>query len=57
MSQRMRRSQEIRTIARVSLRPSRAVQSEAERSQFESVSLEDYIIQMLEASKPRPRDS
>jgi len=36
------------------MRPSRAIQPEAKRSQIESVSLEDYIEKRLEVSRPRP---
>lgn len=43
-------------IARVSMWPSRAMQSEAEKSQVESVSLEDEIVWRLETSRPRLRD-
>lgn len=41
------------------MRPDRAIQSEAEKSWIESVSLEVKIIQRLEASRPRssPRES
>jgi len=44
-------------IATVSVRTSKAIQSEAERRQFESVILEDEIVLRLEASRPKPRDS
>jgi hypothetical protein len=56
MNQRMRRSQKVRTYAKVSMRPRRAISSKAERSQFESVSLEDEIVWRLKASMPRPKD-
>jgi hypothetical protein len=36
----MRRKQKLDQIGKVSIRPSRAIQSEAERSQFELVSSE-----------------
>lgn len=57
INQRMRRSQKIEHIAQVSMTLSRAIQPEAERSQMESVSLADSILQRLESSRPRPRDS
>ena len=40
-NQRMRRSQRLEHIAKVSKRPGRTIQSEVERSRIESVSLED----------------
>ena len=43
INQRMRRSQKIEHIAQVSMTLSRAIQPEAERSQFESVSLEKSL--------------
>ena len=45
MNQRLREARRLKQIARVSLRPSRAIQSEAERSQFESVTLERSLSQ------------
>jgi len=42
-SQRVRRAR-LEQTAKVSIKPGRAIQSEAERSQIESVSLEDQIV-------------
>lgn len=48
MNQRIRRIQKIRTyVVRVRLRPSRAVQADAERGCTESVSLGDLIVWRL----------
>ena len=44
-------------IAKVIMRPSRTIQSEAEKSQIELVSLEDESLQRPETSRPKPRDS
>ena len=44
-------------IAKGSMRSSRAIQSEDERSQFESISLEDLIVCRIEGFRPRLRES
>lgn len=55
ISQRMRRR--LKLIAQDSMRIGRTLQSEAKKTQVESVISEDWIVWKLGTSRPRPRDS
>jgi hypothetical protein len=39
------------------MRPDRAIHSKAKNNRIEIVSLEDYIVQRLDTSRPRGRDN